>query len=214
MSLKGIFGGGNHKLLWLAAEKAPVLFIDAANCADIHQLRDIPLETLSLIYVLPAESLYRFKPTLRQLPGIARKVGTDKIIISTFTKLFDYDDEEENKDVFETCWRLIYQLSRRFEIVVGVGKGHEEFARRYGVEDMGHTISSPRVMTDLMLEELKQYGKTLGVEDNERYKRLLKEPLKRMGSISNASSFHVWAFLLLSIILEQDKRIEELEKLK
>jgi len=76
---------------------------------------------------------------------------------------------------------------------------------------MGHTVWSQRIAIDLLLQELKSYGKALGQEDKELYERLLKEPLKHIGTISYTSSIHVWAFLLLSIQLEQERKIKKLE---
>ena len=76
---------------------------------------------------------------------------------------------------------------------------------------MGHTVWSQRIASDIMLAELKSYGRALRKEDREIYERMLKLPLKRYGCISYASSIHVWAFLLLSIILEQEKKIKVLE---
>jgi len=70
---------------------------------------------------------------------------------------------------------------------------------------MGHTVWSQRIVCDIILSELKAYGKALRGEDRIIYERLLKEPLKHFGSISYANSIHAWAFLLLSIMIEQKK---------
>jgi hypothetical protein len=78
---------------------------------------------------------------------------------------------------------------------------------------MGHTVWSQRVVLDILLQELKDYGRALGGEDRELYERILKEPLKHVGSISFANSIHVWAFLLLSILIEQERKIEHIEEL-
>ena len=75
---------------------------------------------------------------------------------------------------------------------------------------MGHTVWSQRQNLDIILAELHNYGKALRPLDRARYLALLKEPLKHVGSISYASSMHAWAFILISIILEQDKKIAEL----
>lgn len=76
---------------------------------------------------------------------------------------------------------------------------------------MGHTVWSQRQNLDIMIAELQNYGKSLRVEERELYLHLLKQPLKHFGSITYASSMHAWAFLLLSVILEQEKRIKKLE---
>ena len=75
---------------------------------------------------------------------------------------------------------------------------------------MGHTVWSQRITLDMILGELSDYGKSLRQKDREVFEQLLKVPLKHVGSISYASSMHVWAFLLLSILLEQEKKIKSL----
>ncbi|MBS1266834.1 MAG: hypothetical protein MAG795_00803 [Candidatus Woesearchaeota archaeon] len=77
---------------------------------------------------------------------------------------------------------------------------------------MGHTVWSQRIVLDKILKELEKYGKSMRQEDAEIYQKLLKQPLKHISNISYASSIHVWAFVLLSIILEQEKKIKEFEK--
>jgi len=77
---------------------------------------------------------------------------------------------------------------------------------------MGHTVRSQRIAIDLMIAELKGFAKALRKEDRELYHRVLNTSLKRIGAISYASSIHVWAFLLLSIIVEQEKKIRRIEK--
>lgn len=64
-----------------------------------------------------------------------------------------------------------------------------------------------------MLRELKDYAKALGKEDSEVYQELLKKPLKHFGSISYANSIHAWAFLILAILVEQEKKLKRLEGL-
>jgi uncharacterized protein (DUF697 family) len=76
---------------------------------------------------------------------------------------------------------------------------------------MGHTVSSQRMVADDIVAELKSYGKALRSGDRAFYEDVLKQAFKHYGSISYASSIHTWAFLLLSILLEQEKRIQEME---
>jgi hypothetical protein len=219
MSLKGLKGrrpGVNERLFCLALNSTPAIMVDPGNSANVHSLHDTPIPNLQNLFVVPAESLYRFKPTLLSLPQMSSRLGTGRIFISTFTKLFNYDDEDENRDIFRFAWTVIKRISLRFEVTVAVEEGtlHEQIAEKCGIEwvkDMGHTVWSQRIVTDIMLGELKKFAAALDARDRETYLRLLKEPLKHLGSISNAASSHTWAFLLLSTIVEQQKRIERLE---
>ncbi len=64
----------------------------------------------------------------------------------------------------------------------------------------------------MILSELHSYGKALREDDRKVYDDMLKRSLKKIGPISYASSIDVWAFILLSIILEQEKEIRGLKK--
>lgn len=76
---------------------------------------------------------------------------------------------------------------------------------------MGHTVTSQRQMIDMVLADLKHFGGALRKQDRLALERMLKEPLKHTGAISNAGSIDIWAMLLLSILVEQDKRLSALE---
>jgi hypothetical protein len=76
---------------------------------------------------------------------------------------------------------------------------------------MGHTSSSGRIATDEIVHELMLYAKSLRQTDREIFEEMIKGSHKHIGSISYASSMHMWAFVLLSIILEQEKKIRELK---
>lgn len=77
---------------------------------------------------------------------------------------------------------------------------------------MGHTNWSHRTATEMIILELKQLSKAMSEEHRDIIHQLLKAPMQHIGSISYASSMHIWAFVLLTIIVEQHKRIEELEE--
>ena len=84
--------------------------------------------------------------------------------------------------------------------------------KQFSNNKMGHTSSSQRIIVDLLLGELRDYGKTLQRDERAIFERLLKEPLKHVSKISYANSIHAWAFLLLSIMIEQEKRLKKLEE--
>lgn len=201
----------NAEILSRALESSPSLFVDAANCANIHALPADP--RFKDVFVVPTESLYRFKPTLLRLPVLADQLGTSNIFISAIPHLFDFDNEYETKLVIEQCWRIIDWVARKFNVTVGIvpGSVHEVLFR--GSYEMGHTVWSQRMNSDSILSDLERFGRSLGKDERLIYSRLLKRPLKHLGSISYASPYHTWAFLLLTMMLEQEKRLEEVERL-
>jgi hypothetical protein len=202
---------GNAEILIRAVERAPSLLIDCSNCADAHQLFPfVDEEQLKSIYVIEVELLYLLRDVLKRTDAIARGIGAKCILVTQFSYLFSYNDEDENKNLLEHCWKLLRRLADSYEVIVGIHESYEELAKEHcdtiKDEQMGHTVISQRMNLDNLLSELSDYGKSLRREDRAVFERLLKQPLKHVGSISHASSFHAWAFLILSILLEQEKR--------
>jgi len=76
---------------------------------------------------------------------------------------------------------------------------------------LGHTVSSARQVIDRHLAELSAFRKALRTEDREAFDRVMAEPLRHYGSITYTASIHVWAFILVACLLEQEKRIMALE---
>ena len=76
---------------------------------------------------------------------------------------------------------------------------------------MGHTVASQRMMVDRVIAELESFTRALRPDERLIFSKVLSLSLKHVGAISYTSSLHVWAFVLLSIVVEQQKRIEGLE---
>ena len=70
---------------------------------------------------------------------------------------------------------------------------------------MGHTVTSQRIVVDTILQELKDYGKSLRQEEQEAFASLLSKVKKHISSISFSCSYNTWALVLFSILLEQEK---------
>ena len=217
MAALGIVGNRREVDRMLVQEglKEPCLFIDCSNCTDPHKVACADEQSLRNFYVIPAESLYRFRPTLDKIEEIAKTLQVQRVIISTFSRLFNYDDKEENKDVYEYAWNIFSSLE--LPVLVGIEQGsvNEHIVREKHVEmtgvTMGHTARSQRMIVDQMIQELKAYGSSLERLDSERFEKRLKRPLKHVGSITHASSLQTWVLMLVSMLLEQERKIEAME---
>ncbi len=77
---------------------------------------------------------------------------------------------------------------------------------------LGHTVSSQRKLVEEALLEFKEYGKTLRKDQRIIYEEMLEKVYERVGSISYASSIHVWAFVLLSIMFEQELKLNDINR--
>lgn len=72
---------------------------------------------------------------------------------------------------------------------------------------MGHTVSSQRIVADTIISELREYGRSLRKEDQEAFEGLIRKVKLHFSNISFACSYNAWALVLLSILLEHEKRI-------
>jgi hypothetical protein len=211
MSLKIITGTDstmNHDLICMALENYPSILIDASNSANVHNFQGYSPENFANVYVVEVEALYRLTATLKKIANIARERDTKNIFITTM-RLYNYDDENEIRNIFIHAWEIFAHLSGEFNIFAAVEKGsiHEQLARLNGAKEvkMGHTLTSQRMIVDNILGDLKHFERSLCDEDREIYTQLLREPLKHLGSITYTSSMNTWAILLLCIMLEREK---------
>ncbi|MBU0758676.1 MAG: hypothetical protein KKF44_11515 [Nanoarchaeota archaeon] len=77
---------------------------------------------------------------------------------------------------------------------------------------MGHTVLSQRQVVDGIIRELSDFGKTLRHEEREAFESLLSKIKLHIASISFACSYNTWALVLFSILLEQEKKLTEIEE--
>lgn len=116
----------NYALLDYARKNIPCLIVDCANVADPHSLPFENPQVLDQIYVIQAEVIYSLRACLKKL----NKLRTDTILITTF-RLFDYGDENENRNIYKHCWILIKNISKRKTVVIGIDSEQEYFASKY-----------------------------------------------------------------------------------
>jgi hypothetical protein len=135
MALIGVRGDSkqvNSKIIFDALEKEPTLVIDCANCANPHKYYPfVNSEVFRSTFVVEVEMLYKLRDVIKNAPKMARRIGVGSIFVTTFHRLFAYDNKEENKDVYEHAWILLSNLATEFNVLVGVHEAQEVFAKKY-----------------------------------------------------------------------------------
>jgi len=133
MVLKGVVGDRRrvNSYLFNEALKQTGLLIDCSNCANPHALFPIAQEELENVHVIQVELIYVLRDVLKKVGEFCKGIGTKKVIITTFGGLFNYQDERENKNIYEHSWELMKELSQECEILVGIHHSQEEFARKF-----------------------------------------------------------------------------------
>lgn len=133
MALKGVIGKSNDvniSLLIEACNHHPSLFIDCNNCANPHLVHGIADEkALHNVFVLQAESMYRFSVLLKELAGIINELGVNKIVISTFDHLFNFQNKDENRQMNVNLWdsiRLLSKENENVEFIAGISEKSNE----------------------------------------------------------------------------------------
>jgi hypothetical protein len=217
MGLVAVYGERklvNTDLMSYAINNSPCIIVDCANVANIHKwFPFFPNADYDNIFVYEFELLYKFRDALIDLRETAIIHNVNNIIVTSMTHLFHYQNPSENHEIFVHIWELLKSLGEFFNVRVAIDKQQLRFAKAANAEVvMGHTVWSQRQNLENMILELERYGRSLRKEERLTWHNMLRTPLRHVGSISAANSLHAWSFLLLTIVLEQEKRIEVLEK--
>jgi len=132
MTLIRITGGHNttnFALMKYACEHTPSLVIDCAGSANPHLLfPSVSADTFYDVHVMQCELLYVFRDILKRLPLLVRQIKPKTIVITSFSHLINYHDNEENDDILEQIWVTLSKLARTHDIFIAV---HDERASRY-----------------------------------------------------------------------------------
>jgi hypothetical protein len=134
MGLVGVreHSGINLELLDYAAKNIPCLIIDCSNIANPHLLYPkYTINELSNIYVIPVELIYTFRDVLQNLNKTCIEKGINKVIITKFGRLINYQNDEENNNIYNQSWELLKKHSLLLDIRIAIPKDQKETARRY-----------------------------------------------------------------------------------
>lgn len=111
----------NFQLIRYASQHLPAILVDCANAACPH--RYYPLITLSdmqQIYVFELELLHKFRDVLKRVPLYVKNLSAQSIIVTTSDRLINYQDENENHDIYTHAWGLMKKIGQTNDILVGV----------------------------------------------------------------------------------------------
>src|SRR6185503_21363729 len=114
----------NNVLMQQALGALPAILIDCANAADPHRFYPLlDVQAMQQIYVFELELLHKFRDCLKHLPRYAKQLRAQLIVVTTSDHLFNYHNEQENRDIYIHAWQLMRQIGASYDIVVGVSPG-------------------------------------------------------------------------------------------
>lgn len=205
----------DHELVAYALQRTPSLIVDCANVCDVTKwFSRFPDADLERVFVYEMEMLYKFRDALQHVKAAAEERAVKTIVVTSMSRLFHYQNAVENSEVYCHAWETLKELGETFDVRVSADSSAMlRWARRYRMEThaVGHVVASQRQNLEQMISELERYAKALRPAERELFHDLLRVPMRHVGPVSAANSLHAWSFLLLSIMVEQEKRIKELE---
>ena len=215
VAVHGDSGSADHAVMSYALSHTPTIVIDCANVANVHRWFSLfPYADYSQVYVYEFELLYKLRDALLVVEAEARKRHAGVIVVTSMRHLFHYQNDAENAELYSQAWELLAALGKKFDVRVAIDQKMLAWARKAKaeVQEMGHVVWSQRQNLEQMINELHSYSKALRPEERKVFDELLRVPLRHVGPLSNANSLNAWSFLLLSIIVEQEKRLAVVER--
>jgi hypothetical protein len=71
---------------------------------------------------------------------------------------------------------------------------------------MGHTIPSQRQLVEEIIDVLDKYKDSLRPEERDIIDDFVEDAYQHMGSVSYGNTYHTWALVIISIMLEREKQ--------
>lgn len=132
--VRGSYKAVNMALLLHSFDQPSCLLLDCSNCANPHKLfPHVGDEKFRNVYVIEIEMIYKFRDVLKRALDMVKMLKATCLVITTFRGLFNYDNEEENRAVYEHAWELMKGISKHYPVFVGVEQDsrQEEFAAKF-----------------------------------------------------------------------------------
>ena len=137
MALRAVIGPRNTintSVLNEAAMYPPALVLDCSNCADPYKLvHHVNPDDLEHVHVVEIEMLYKLRHMVEKIPFMLDTLRIGEVYITTFDRLFHYQDEWENYNIYAHTWEILKEIALDYDIVVAVREGtlQEKLARRH-----------------------------------------------------------------------------------
>src|SRR5262249_41960982 len=108
--------------------------IDAAQRADPHALLlETTAEALDQVFVVETEGIYSLRDALVRLPELVAQTQARAVCVTTFDRLFHYQDAAETADVYRQIWLLLHRAAVGRRLTVGVPAGSTQAAHAAAV---------------------------------------------------------------------------------
>ena len=109
----------NRKIVIIACKNDNSLIIDSARaCNPYNIINDIDIDRLHDVYVISAESIYRFRSAIKLLPLWIKKHDIKNIYVTALTGFYSYDNKKEDYAILEESYKMLFCIEINHDVNV------------------------------------------------------------------------------------------------
>ena len=109
----------NRKIVIIACKNDNSLIIDSARaCNPYNIINDIDIDRLHSVYVISAESIYRFRSAIKLLPLWIRKHNINNVYVTALTGFYSYDNNKEDYTILEETYKMLFNIEINYDVNV------------------------------------------------------------------------------------------------
>jgi hypothetical protein len=120
--MEGILGRieeTNKKMVILACNNDDSLIIDSARaCNPYNIINDIDIDRLHSVFVISAESIYRFRSAIKLLPLWIKKYNIRNIYVTALSGFYSYDNNKEDYTILEETYKMLFNIELNYDVNV------------------------------------------------------------------------------------------------
>lgn len=115
-----------------ALQHTPSLILDCANRADPYSfMHEAPIEAFDHVHVVSFDLLYSLQDALLRAPQDLQETKAQTLIVTAFDGLFNYQDDEENENLYQHAWQLLRRIAKRYDVHVAFTHKQRPRAMKY-----------------------------------------------------------------------------------
>jgi hypothetical protein len=128
--MEGLIGGmddANMSVMIRACNAPGSIIIDSARaCNPYAMIGHIDIDNLHSVYVISAESVYRFRSAVRLLPLWIRKHAIRKVYATAVNAFYSYGNKWEDCSILDESYAMLSRIERYNDVKVCVSLPIEE----------------------------------------------------------------------------------------
>jgi hypothetical protein len=133
--MKGLSGSIkeiNHALVVNACHNTPSLIVDSSRACNPYSIVEfIDIESLHDVYIISAESIYRFRSAIKLLPLWIKKYDIKNVYITVLTAFYSYENKIEDYSILEESYELLSRIDGNVIVSLPLEEPYYSIIRKY-----------------------------------------------------------------------------------